>query len=43
MKYIPEEFCTNDIHIAVNNLNKLKGIRCYYDGNEIKIKLKELK
>ena len=43
MKYIPEEFCINDIHIAVNNLNKLNGIRCYYDGNEIKIKLRELK
>ena len=43
MEYIPEEFCTNDIHIAVNNLNKLNGVRCYYDGNEIKMKLRELK
>ena len=43
MEYIPENFDTNDIHIAVNNINKLNGIRCYYDGNEIKLKLKELK
>ena len=43
MEYIPENFDTNDIHIAVNNINKLNGIRCYYDGNQIKLKLKELK
>ena len=43
MEYIPEDFDTNDIHIAVNNINKLNGIRCYYDGNQIKLKLKELK
>ena len=27
MEYIPEDFNTNDIHIAVNNINKLNGIR----------------
>ena len=43
MEYIPEDFNTNDIHIAVNNINKLNGIRCYYDGTQIKLKLKELK
>lgn len=43
MEYIPEDFDTNDIHIAVNNINKLNGIRCYYDGNQIKLKLRELK
>ena len=43
IEYIPEDFDTNDIHIAVNNINKLNGIRCYYDGNQIKLKLKELK
>ena len=43
MEYIPENFNTNDIHIAVNNINKLNGIRCYYDGTQIKLKLKELK
>ena len=43
MEYIPENFDTNDIHIAVNNINKLNGIRCYYDGMQIKLKLKELK
>ena len=43
MEYIPEDFDTNDIHIAVNNINKLNGIRCYYDGTQIKLKLKELK
>ena len=43
MEYIPEDFNTNDIHIAVNNINKLNGIRCYYDGKQIKLKLKELK
>lgn len=43
MKYIPENFDTNDIHIAVNNINKLNGIRCYYDGTQIKLKLKELR
>lgn len=43
MEYIPENFDTNDIHIAVNNINKLNGIRCYYDGTQIKLKLKELK
>ena len=42
MEYIPEDFNTNDIHIAVNNINKLNGIRCYYDGTQIKLKLKEL-
>ena len=41
--YIPEDFNTNDIHIAVNNINKLNGIRCYYDGTQIKLKLKELR
>ena len=40
MEYIPENFDTNDIHIAVNNINKLNGIRCYYDGTQIKLKLK---
>ena len=30
-------------HLPNYNLNKLKGIRCYYDGNEIKMKLRELK
>ena len=43
MEYIPEDFNTNDIHIAVNNINKLNGIRCYYDGTQIKLKLKELR
>ena len=43
MEYIPEDFNTNDIHIAVNNINKLNGFRCYYDGTQIKLKLKELK
>ena len=43
MEYIPENFNTNDIYIAVNNINKLNGIRCYYDGTQIKLKLKELK
>ena len=43
MEYIPENFDTNDIHIAVNNINKLNGIRCYYDGTQIKLKLKELR
>ena len=43
MEYIPEDFDTNDIHIAVNNINKLNGIRCYYDGTQIKLKLKELR
>ncbi len=43
MEYIPEDFNTNDIHIAVNNINKLNGIRCYYDGTQIKLKLKGLK
>ena len=43
IEYIPEDFDINDIHIAVNNINKLNGIRCYYDGNQIKLKLKELK
>ena len=43
IEYIPENFDTNDIHIAVNNINKLNGIRCYYDGTQIKLKLKELK
>ena len=43
MEYIPENFDTNDIHIAVNNINKLNGIRCYYDGTQIKLKLKGLK
>ena len=43
MEYIPEDFDTNDIHIAVNNINKLNGIRCYYDGTQIKLKLKGLK
>ena len=43
MEYIPEDFNTNDIHIAVNNINKLNGIRCYYDGTQIKLKLKEIK
>ena len=43
MEYIPEDFNTNDIYIAVNNINKLNGIRCYYDGTQIKLKLKELK
>ena len=43
MEYILENFDTNDIHIAVNNINKLNGIRCYYDGTQIKLKLKGLK
>lgn len=43
MEYMPEDFNTNDIHIAVNNMNKLNGIRCYYDGTQIKLKLKELR
>ena len=43
MEYIPENFDTNDIYIAVNNINKLNGIRCYYDGTQIKLKLRELK
>ena len=43
MEYIPEDFKINDIYIAVNNINKLNGIRCHYDGNQIKLKLKELK
>lgn len=43
IEYIPEDFDTNDIHIAVNNINKLNGIRCHYDGTQIKLKLKELK
>ena len=43
MEYILENFDTNDIHIADNNINKLNGIRCYYDGTQIKLKLKGLK
>ncbi len=45
IEYIPENFNTNDIHIAVNNINKLNGIRCYYDGKtkEIRLNLKGIK
>lgn len=45
MEYIPEDFNTNDIHIAVNNINKLNGIRCYYDikTKEIRLNLKGIK
>ncbi len=45
MEYIPEDFNTNVIHIAVNNINKLNGIRCYYDikTKEIRLNLKGIK
>jgi len=45
IEYIPEDFDTSDIHIAVNNINKLNGIRCYYDikTKEIRLNLKGIK
>jgi len=45
IEYIPEDFDINDIHIAVNNINKLNGIRCYYDikTKEIRLNLKGIK
>ena len=45
IEYIPENFDTNDIHIAVNNINKLNGINCYYDmkTKEIRLNLRGIK